>query len=45
MECKLQSLVYDILSPTIVMADYAIGLGKLSANGQFFVGDQMAVRL
>ena len=31
---KLQTLVYDILPPTI--NDYAIGLENLSANEQFF---------
>ena len=34
---KLQALVYDILPPAIVITDYAIGLEKISANGQFFV--------
>ena len=29
---KLQALVYDILPPTTAIADYAIGLEKLSAN-------------
>ena len=33
---KLQSLVYDILLPTTAIADYAIGLRKLSANEPFF---------
>ena len=37
---KLQALVYDFLSPTAVIADYAIGLGKLSANEQPFVGSK-----
>ena len=37
-------IVYDIL-PTTAIIDYATGLGKLSANGQFFVGDQVAVCL
>ena len=37
---KLQALVYDFLSPTAVTADYAIGLGKLSANEQPFVGSK-----
>ena len=40
---KLQALDYDILRPTTAITDYAIGLEKLSANGQFFVGVQMAV--
>ena len=35
---KLQSLVYDILPPTTSITDYAIGLEKLSANEQIFVG-------
>ena len=38
--CKLQALVYDILPPTTAITDYAIGLEKMSANGQFFVGAQ-----
>ena len=33
---KLQSLVYDSLPPTTAIVDNAIGLEKLSANGQFF---------
>ena len=32
---KLQTLVYDTLSPTTAMINYAIGLEKLSANGVF----------
>ena len=39
---KLQALVYDVLPPA---TDYAIGLEKLSANGKFFDGAQMAGRL
>ena len=35
-ETKLQALVYDILPSTTAIVDYAIGLGKLSANEQFF---------
>ena len=35
---ELQALVYDILPPTTAIIDYAIGLEKLSANGQLFVG-------
>ena len=35
---KLQALVYDILSPTIAIINYTIGLEKLSTIGQFFVG-------
>ena len=42
---KLQALVYDILPPATAIIDYAIGLGKLSVNAQFFVGPQMAVSL
>ena len=42
---KLQALVYDILPAATVITDYAIGLEKLSANGQFFAGAQMAVSL
>ena len=42
---KLQALVYDVLPPTSAIIDYAVGLEKLSANGQFFVGIQMAVSL
>ena len=37
-------IVYDIL-PTTAIIDYATGLGKLLANGQFFDGDQEAVCL
>ena len=40
---KLLALVYHILPPTTAITDYAISLGKLSANGRFFVGVQMAV--
>ena len=42
---KLQPLVYDIIPPTTAIIDCAIGLETLSANEQFFVGDQMAVSL
>ena len=42
---KLQALVYDILPPTIAITDYAIGLKKLLANGQFFVGAQIVLSL
>ena len=42
---KFQALVYDIRPPTTAITDYAIGLEKLSANGQFFVGTQIAVSL
>ena len=34
---KLQALIYIFL-PTTALTDYAIGLGKVSANEQFFVG-------
>ena len=36
------SSVYNLLPPTTAIIDYAIGLEKLSANGQVFVGTQMA---
>ena len=45
LESKLQALVYDILPSTTAIIDYAIGLRKLSANDQFFVGAQTAVSL
>ena len=45
LRCKVQALVYDILSPTTAMIDYATGLKKLSSNKQFLVGAQMAVSL
>ena len=44
-EDKLQALVYDILPTTTVIVDYAIGLGKLSANGEFFPGAEIAASL
>ena len=37
---KLRALIYDILPPTPVILDYAIGLKKLSANGLFFIGER-----
>ena len=40
---KLEALVYGILPPTTAIIDYTVGLGKLSANGQFFVGAQITV--
>ena len=40
---ELQTLVYDVLPPTIVIADYAIGLEKMSAEEQVFVGAEMKV--
>ena len=44
-EIKLQALVYLILPPATVIIDYAVGLEKLSAFGQFFAGARMAVSL
>ena len=41
----IQAPIYDILPPTTATVDYAIGLEKLSANGQFFVVVQMAASL
>ena len=45
LQTKLQALFYSILPPANVVTDYATGLGKLSANGQCFIGAQMAVSL
>ena len=42
---KLQALVYNILPSTTAVFSYAIGPRKLSANEQFFVGDQTVVSL
>ena len=42
---QLQALVCDTLPPATPITDYAIGLGKRSANGQFFLGAQRAVSL
>ena len=42
---KLQALAYSILLPTTARIEYAIGLEKLSANGKFCIGAQMAVSL
>ena len=43
---KFQALVYHIFPPTTAIVNYATGLEKkLSANGQFFVGGEMAVNL
>ena len=42
---KFQALVYDIFPPTTAIVNYATGLEKLTANGQFFVGAQMAVNV
>ena len=44
-EAKFQALVYHTLPPTTAIADYAVGLKKLSANGQFFVDAHKAVSL
>jgi len=44
-KATLQALVYDIFPPTTATTDYVIGLEKLSANEQFFVGAQMEVSL
>ena len=43
----LQAVVYnhDVLPPTTAIVDYAIGLEKLSANGFFPIGTEMAVSL
>ena len=38
-------LVYDIFPPTTAITDYAIGVEKLSASGQIFLADEMAVCL
>ena len=37
---KLQTLVYDILSPATAIIGYATGFRKPSANSRFFVGAQ-----
>ena len=42
---SLQALVYSILPSTTAIADYTIGLKKLSANEQFFDDAQTAVSL
>ena len=42
-ESRLQALVNCFLPSTTAITDYAIGLEKLSANGKFFVGVEMAV--
>ena len=42
---KLQALAYSILLPTTARTDHALGLEKLSANGKFCIGAQMAVNL
>ena len=42
---KLLSLVYDIRPSTTAIVDYAVGLGKMSANEQSFDDAQMAVKL
>ena len=43
--CKLQALVYNILTSTTAVFSYATGPRKLSANEQFFVGAQTVVSL
>ena len=43
MDPKLQALVYNILPPTAAIIGYAMGLGKLSVNGQVFIGAQRVV--
>ena len=35
-QAKLQVLLYDDLPPASAITGYGTGLGKLSANGQFF---------
>ena len=42
---KLQVLVYDTRPSTTVITEYDIGLPKLSANGQCFIGVQIAISL
>ena len=42
---KLQVLVHDILRPVTAIIGYVIGIRKLSANGAFSLGAQMAGRL
>ena len=42
---KLQAMTHDILPLTTAITDYAIGLEKLSDNGQSFAVVQMAVNL
>ena len=42
---KLQTLVYDVSSPTNDIIGYVIGLRKLSANWHFFAGAQTEVSL
>ena len=39
---KLKAVVYSILPSTTAMTDYATGLEKLSANGEFFIGAEVA---
>ena len=43
MDHKFQALVYDILPPTASIIGFAVGLGKLSVNGQVFIGAQSVV--
>ena len=42
---KLQAVVNDILQPLTAVIAYAMGLEKVPADGQFFVGAEMVVRL
>ena len=42
---ELLTLDYDIPPPITAVSDYALGLKQLTANGQVFVGTQMAGRL
>ena len=41
LQLKLQPLVYDSLPPTTAVTDFAIGLGKLTANGHFSINQSM----
>ena len=42
---ELLTLDYDIPPPTTAITSYAVGLKQLTANGQVFVGSQIAGRL
>ena len=42
-DSEQQELVYDILPPATAVADYAIGLEKLTANKRFFDDTQTAL--
>ena len=39
---ELLTLDYDIPPPTTAITSYAVGLKQLTANGQDFVGSQIA---